>query len=326
MKQEGSGSVPPDDIPRSPTGRIPKWVIDQTQGRVADPEPWRSHSTAQYESLRRIERKHRSKRYLPILVLISIIGASIWLKTGFPNNPSLKRAIGGGIVTVKPNLPTPGREESAHPLGSPEPLLATSTSYRFISYQSDLVTPVAYDPCRPIHYVTRAQGEPVGGDQIISDAIIRVSQATGLQFINDGKSFETPTFQRDVYQPNNYGDRWAPVLLAWVTVAENPDFATNIEGKSGSVAMVGNDGLKTYVSGIVELDSLKLTQMLQVPSGIEQVRAVVLHELGHLVGLAHIADANQLMYPETGHGITDFATGDLTGAAILGRGSCAPHL
>lgn len=116
------------------------------------------------------------------------------------------------------------------------------------------------------------------------------------------------------------------MLIAWVTTAENPDFVSHIEGERGSVAMSRTDGPKTYVTGIVELDSFELTQRFQVPGGIEQVRAVVMHELGHLTGLAHAADANQLMYPEAGHGLTDFATGDLTGAAMLGRGVCAPGL
>jgi hypothetical protein len=113
---------------------------------------------------------------------------------------------------------------------------------------------------------------------------------------------ETPSFQRASYQPNKYGNRWAPVLIAWVTTAENPDFATNIEGESGSAGMVRINGPKTYVTGMVELDSVKLTNMLQSPGG------------------------NQLMYPKSGHGISDFAAGDLTGAAMLGRGACAPGL
>jgi hypothetical protein len=32
------------------------------------------------------------------------------------------------------------------------------------------------------------------------------------------------------------------------------------------------------------------------------------------------------MYPETRVGVTDFAAGDLTGLARLGRGACAPDL
>ncbi|WP_053071751.1 matrixin family metalloprotease [Cellulomonas sp. A375-1] len=31
-----------DDLPRSPSGRIPQWVIDEAQGRAATPTPWRA--------------------------------------------------------------------------------------------------------------------------------------------------------------------------------------------------------------------------------------------------------------------------------------------
>ena len=52
----------------------------------------------------------------------------------------------------------------------------------------------------------------------------------------------------------------------------------------------------------------------------------MLHELGHLVGLDHVTAANQLMYPQTRPGVTDFGAGDLTGLAALGRGTCLPDM
>jgi len=51
----------------------------------------------------------------------------------------------------------------------------------------------------------------------------------------------------------------------------------------------------------------------------------VLHELGHLVGLAHVSDPTQLMYPQSS-GVLDLAAGDLTGLAQLGAGECVPDL
>jgi len=168
-------------------------------------------------------------------------------------------------VLRKTNFPTPGYEESLKPLGMPETLVTISNSYRFIEYQSDNATPVAYDPCRPIHFVIRPQGEPVGGEQIVMDAISRVSQATGLLFIYDGTTTETPSFQRSAYQPGRYGDHWAPVLISWVTPQENPDFAAGVAGKSGSMAMIPANGPKIYVTGIVELDAMKMTNMLRTP-------------------------------------------------------------
>jgi hypothetical protein len=45
--------------------------------------------------------------------------------------------------------------------------------------------------------------------------------------------------------------------------------------------------------------------------------------LGHLVGLAHVSDGSQLMYPTTS-AVLDFAPGDLSGLVELGRGECVP--
>jgi hypothetical protein len=44
------------------------------------------------------------------------------------------------------------------------------------------------------------------------------------------------------------------------------------------------------------------------------------------VGLAHVDDATQLMYPEARRQVSDFADGDLTGLAPLGSGPCVPQL
>src|SRR6185436_2348212 len=64
-----------------------------------------------------------------------------------------------------------------------------------------------------------------GGRQMVTDAVSRVSQATGLRFVYDGLTSEAPSRQRPSYQPERYGDRWAPILITWVTPADNLDFA-----------------------------------------------------------------------------------------------------
>ena len=63
--------------------------------------------------------------------------------------------------------------------------------------------------------------------------------------------------------------------------------------------------------------------ILREPHGTESLRAIVLHELGHIVGLAHVDDPHELMYGDN-IGMTDFGPGDLTGLARLGQGACAP--
>lgn len=330
MVKNDFGFGKPEEIPHSPTGRIPKWVTDEALGDKVEPQPWRAPHAAQVISIKRQDNKRRNQRAIPVLVLLIIILASIVSKTNFQLNKFTSHP--GSVIMVPQtmakvlNEPTPGREESKVSIGSPAPLMVTSNSYKFSDYQSDNITPVAFDPCRPIHFVVRPANEPIGGDAILLAAISRISQASGLQFINDGSTQEEPSFRRASFQPNTYGDRWAPVLISWATETENPDFVTNTEGETAPRAVSVNGGPGIYVTGSVELDATKLGAFLQTPGGGQNVYVVILHELGHLIGLAHVIDPNQLMYPETGHGVMDLAAGDLTGASILGKGACAPYL
>jgi hypothetical protein len=75
--------------------------------------------------------------------------------------------------------------------------------------------PVAFDPCTPIHFVTRYDGAPPGADALVPAAVAQLSAATGLVLIHDGDSDETPSGGREPRQPERYGDRWAPVLISW---------------------------------------------------------------------------------------------------------------
>ena len=36
------GDIAPDDLPRSPSGRVPQWVVDEAAGRPPAPTGWRT--------------------------------------------------------------------------------------------------------------------------------------------------------------------------------------------------------------------------------------------------------------------------------------------
>jgi hypothetical protein len=79
--------------------------------------------------------------------------------------------------------------------------------------------------------------------------------------------------------------------------------------------------LRHYTNGSVALDTPDLSRMLSIPKGRAVVRAVIMHELGHVVGLAHVHDRSELMHADN-HGLTTFGPGDLQGLAQLGSGHC----
>jgi hypothetical protein len=186
--------------------------------------------------------------------------------------------------------------------------------------------PARYDPCRPIHYVIRDRNTPIGGDDAIRNAVAAVSKATGLQFIDDGNSTEAPKWNRLLYQPSRYGDRWAPVLIAWTDPTESPDVGDMVAGRGGSVAFTSRvDEPPVYVSGQIELDVTDFQQMQAAWHGDVIETEVIEHELGHVVGLDHVADQTQIMNP-TVYTLNGFGVGDLRGLAYAGGGACHPEL
>jgi hypothetical protein len=147
----------------------------------------------------------------------------------------------------------------------------------------------------------------------------------GLPFVYGGATSEGFSRQRPAYQPNNYGDRWAPVLIAWVTRIQDPDLGADALGAGGSASVEVPNGQRAYVTGDMELNAEKLARILEQPNGKQVVQAVVMHELGHIMGLAHVNSRSQLMYPRNQSGVTDFGAGDLTGLAALGKGTCSSY-
>ena len=232
-------------------------------------------------------------------------------------------AFAGHPTTTGPSRPRPGYQEAATRL-LPAPAAGSSSSYSFFHLQRDGVTPVTWSPCRPIHYVVRPNDAPPQGAALLADAFAQLSRATGLEFVNDGGTQEAPTNDRSPYQPRLYGDRWAPVLIVWATPAEVPDFGADVLGETAPMLVDAPDHTQTYVSGIVALDARRMTTYLQAPGTASFARTIVMHELGHLVGLGHVLDQYQVMYPS---GVeTSYQAGDLAGLAILGRGPCQPSV
>lgn len=310
-KQRG---VVPDDLPRSRSGRVPRWVLDEAAGRRVQAPAWRVGSSTL------LEEPPRRSRWVRSLVVLGVVGALITLS--YLAGP---QGWAGVADPGRAGRPSPGYEEVGRPLGQPAAIAGGGVGkYRFLNTVNG-ADPVTFSPCRPVHYVVRPDHAPARGRRMITAAIARVAAATGLEFVDDGPTDEAPGQERDAFQPDRYGDRWAPVLIAWATTAEVPDFGVDIAGEGGPMGLSTSTGREAYVSGTVFLDPTKIAHIRKT-RGEPAARAVIMHELGHLVGLAHIDDPDQLMFPRASGDVTEYQPGDLTGLALLGTGPCQPDL
>lgn len=330
--EEIVSNTSPEDLPRSRTGRVPKWVVDEAHGREpSELVPFRA-STYPPGSMGRGRTGGRRGWRRPVgvmAVVAMVVGLAIAAERQRATPPArpFSNALEGGPSTseVARTGPVPGFEEQAERLvPAPAAPPAPSGAARFSSRQPGTDSPVTWSPCRPVHYVVRPDNAPTGAAQLIDTAFAMVGDATGLVFVNDGPTAEAPTEDRAAFQPALYGNRWAPVLVSWPTADEIPDLGVDILGEAYANRVTTPDGTLAYVSGGVMLDPVKLGQLLSA-RGLEAARAVILHEVAHLVGLAHVNNLSQIMAPRSGR-VMSFQSGDLAGLAAVGSGPCQPRI
>ena len=110
--------------------------------------------------------------------------------------------------------------------------------------------------------------------------------------------------------------------MAWSDATETPELEGEVAGVGGSAAVPGAHGEGRWLAaGRVVLDGPDLAALLAEPGGHDRARAVVVHELAHVLGLDHVDDATELMHPVTSTRV-DLGPGDRQGLALLGRTAC----
>lgn len=183
--------------------------------------------------------------------------------------------------------------------------------------------PVRFDPCRRVDWVVAPEGMPQFAEPLIFAAFDEVQSRTGLQFNYSGTTDERVSFERPVIQ-DRYGNGYAPIIVGWSTEQAHPDLEGPVGGVGVSFAVHGAFGDQRYLrSGVVMLDSADFRTMLAGTSGEAQAKALIMHEIAHVIGLAHVDDPRELMY-ETNDFQTTWGPGDLSGLAIAGSGPCEP--
>lgn len=184
------------------------------------------------------------------------------------------------------------------------------------TYVDESGRPARWDPCEPIRYVVQAGWIPHAGWRDLGEALRRITAASGLRFVSEGETDELPSRERPAYQPERYGERWAPVLIGWVPAATTDlGLGDGVQGVSMAVAVPGTRG-PHLVSAQVVLDASRRLAAGFGPGTTDG--EVLLHELAHAVGLGHVLDPTQVMYPQATNSESEFGAGDRAGLEALG--------
>lgn len=183
-------------------------------------------------------------------------------------------------------------------------LVGGEESYAFIATEPTGL-PVSWDHCKPIHYVVNPDQAPGDWEGLVEDAISEVERASGFQFDYDGTSDDSWADRR---QDDARGG--LPVLIDWATPAEVPKLDGDTVGIGGASAVTSN-GETRYVTGVVVLDQQEYERMRGTGRYLA-AKLILAHELGHVLGLDHFDDANQLMHAQY-VGQRGFGDGDRAG-------------
>jgi hypothetical protein len=192
------------------------------------------------------------------------------------------------------------------PAGSP-----TAYGFMGLDRQGD---PYRWDRCDPIEYYVNPTGMPEGAMATVEAAFKELADASGLTFTYVG---ETGV---DVLVPPMYSGPEGSIIVGFSEGAATPGLE-GYGGIGGFRSIQRSDGLGgQIVSGGVVINTEHAWRLGFGRGGA--LGSILLHELGHVMNLAHVQDGTQIMYPGWVPESPDtFQAGDraaLNGIASLG--------
>lgn len=171
----------------------------------------------------------------------------------------------------------------------------------------------------PVRVVVDPTGGPEGAVGDLRQALALLAEASGLDLDLVGTTTERPDVDRPLAEPDGAGGwRWRPVLVAWEEPGVSGLPLTALD-RGVAVPVAVRDGEReALVTGQVVLNARRTDLVPGFGDRRDAWGATLTHELGHLLGLAHVDDPRQLMATDPGSGPVELGAGDRAGLRAVG--------
>lgn len=166
-----------------------------------------------------------------------------------------------------------------------------------------------WDPCIPIRYrIKNPYRGYLGSSRDIRHAVHEIAGITGIRFVQ-------------VAATNTHAD----LTFVWRSPASEPDLAGAVAARTGTFTLT-HDGAQEITSATIDLDRTTAIRHGFPATGLPSWGQVFLHELGHAVGLSHVAQRDQIMDPAVSRYNHELGAGDLARLHRVGRAAgCIAH-
>jgi hypothetical protein len=182
-------------------------------------------------------------------------------------------------------------------------------SYTFLHTTGD-GEPITWDHCLAIRYQVNPEGAPENWREIVDDAFAEMTANSGFVFLDAGETANRRL--AGTFDPS--GTRGEPVLIIWSSQGRLHGLQGDTVGLGGG-AVLEVQGIPRLVTGGIILDAESHSGAYDGLSTREQ-QLILMHEIGHVLGLGHVDDDRQLMNAAY-VGQDGLGKGDLAGLEAL---------
>lgn len=161
-----------------------------------------------------------------------------------------------------------------------------------------------WNACAPIRYSVNTSKMPKWANKEIRFALREASAATGLRFTRVAGTDHVPFARKEKPFPAH-----ADLVVAF----SNPQTVPGLRGNTIGLGGGSYSGSAVTQGGVVFDVSQKANK--------KAWRQIVLHEFGHALGLNHVGDRKQVMFPVSNGNALLYAKGDLSGLSAVGAGA-----